>query len=129
VIWALVWVIAALVLSTSGFLVAGTVGSSPLVKVGECFNPDINYRVRCDQPHSDEVFAVLSLSYFPGPGDDDELKTRCGTELQEYSRSASRDPDVQVVTWGPGTDWKYLNNHTTACVAHFTSNRVGSIES
>ncbi len=112
-----------------GSLVTGTVQSSPLVTVGECFNPDINYRVSCDQPHSDEVFAVLSLSHFPdSQSDDAELTKRCQAELAKYSPSASHDPSVQVDLWGPGTDWKYMDNHTTACAAHFTPNRVGSIK-
>jgi Domain of unknown function (DUF4190)/Septum formation len=110
-------------------LITGTVNSSPLVTVGECFNPDVNYRVSCAQPHSDEVFAVLSLSYFPdSDADDEELNSRCTAELQKYSPSASRDPSMQVAVWGPGTDWKYMDNHTAACAAHFTPNRVGSIK-
>ncbi len=122
-------IIAVLAATTDGFLVTGTVHSSPLVTVGECFNPDINQSVSCDQPHSDEVFAVLSLSRFPDTdADRHELTDRCRAELQKYSPSASRDPNVQVVTWGPGTDWKYMNNHTTACDAHSTPNRVGSIK-
>ena len=77
----------------------------------------------------DEVFAVLSLSRFPDTdADNDELMKRCRAELQKCSPSASRDPNVQVVTWGPGTDWKYMNNHTTACDAHSTPDRVGSIK-
>jgi hypothetical protein len=114
---------------TNGFLITGTVDSSPLVKVGECFNPDINTRVDCGQPHSDEVFAVLSLLHFPDSDSDrQDLNNRCRAELRKYSPSASRDPSVRVVTWGPGTDWKYMNNHTTACAAHFAPNRVGSIK-
>ena len=109
-------------------LITGTVNSSPLVMVGECFNPDINTSVSCAQPHSDEVFAVLSLSRFPDGPDDQELENRCRAELGKYSPSASRDPRVQVAVWGPGTDWKYMDNHTAACAAHFTPNRVGSIK-
>ncbi|OBH04372.1 hypothetical protein A5696_04985 [Mycobacterium sp. E2699] len=125
-VWLLVGGIA-LFRMTNGLLVTGTVDSSPLVRVGECFNPDINSRVDCGQPHSDEVFAILSLSHFPNADDSQTLKDRCRAELRKYSPSASRDPGVQVVTWGPGTDWKYMNNHTTACAAHFTPDRVGSI--
>ncbi|MGH3967022.1 MAG: septum formation family protein [Mycobacterium sp.] len=128
-LWVVVGVVAAVVVLIGNSLVTGTVQSSPLVRVGQCFDPDINNSVSCEQPHSDEVFAVLSLSRFPGSGgDDDELTKRCRAELQKYSPSASRDPNVQVVTWGPGTDWKYMNNHTTACDAHSTPNRVGSIK-
>jgi hypothetical protein len=128
-LWVPVGVIAALFWMTNGFLITGTVDSSPLVRVGECFNPDINTRVDCGQPHSDEVFAVLSLSRFPdSDADSQHLKNRCRAELQKYSPSASRDPRVQVDIWGPGTDWKYMNNHTTACAAHFTPDRVGSIK-
>jgi hypothetical protein len=28
----------------------------------------------------------------------------------------------------PDTSWKYMNNHTSGCVAHLTPNRVGSIK-
>jgi hypothetical protein len=130
-LWVLVGVILGVLAAVTLFdgpLVTGTVNSSPLVTVGECFNPDINTSVSCDQPHSDEVFAVLSLSRFPNGADDKELDNRCRAELQKYSPSASHDPKVQVDTWGPGTDWKYMDNHTTACAAHFTPNRVGSIK-
>lgn len=72
---------------------------------------------------------MLSLSRFPDSGaDHDELVRRCQAELQNYSPPASRDPKVRVDTWGPGTDWKYMNNHTTACAAQFTPERVGSIK-
>jgi Domain of unknown function (DUF4190) len=128
-LWVPVGVIAALFGILNESLITGTVDSSPLVRVGECFNPDINTRVDCGQPHSDEVFAVLSLSYFPdSDADFQDLKNRCRAELRKYSPSASRDPSVRVDTWGPGSDWKYMDNHTTACAAHFTPDRVGSIK-
>jgi hypothetical protein len=123
-------------------LVTGTVQSSPLLRVGECFNETpqaaapgaevgsgINNPVGCDQPHSDEVVAVLSLSRFPTKDTDhDELTNRCRAELQRYSPSASRDPHVQVVMLTPDTSWKYMNNHTSGCLAHFAPDRVGSIK-
>jgi hypothetical protein len=84
--------------------------------------------VGCDQPHSDEVFAILSLSYFPdSDADNNEIRASCKGELQRYSPSAARDPNVVVAFETPGTDWKYMNNHSVACLAHFSSNRVGSI--
>jgi len=122
-------------------LITATVQSSPLLTVGQCFDETpqstapgaevgdgINYPVGCDQPHSDEVFAILSLSRFPGGADTDELTNRCKGELQTYSPSASRDPNVQVVMLTPDTSWKYMNNHTSGCLAHFTPNREGSIK-
>jgi hypothetical protein len=123
-------------------LVTGTVPSSPLLRVGECLDETpqsatagaevgegINQPVGCDQPHSDEVFAVLSLSRFPVTNTDrDELTNRCTAELQKYSPSTSRDPNVQVVMLTPDTSWKYMDNHTSACLAHFAPNRVGSIK-
>jgi len=135
-------VIAACAASDGGRLVTGTVQSGPLLTVGECFNETpqsetagaevgegINGPVRCDQPHSDEVFALLTLSHFPdGDADQDELVKRCTAELPKYSASASRDPSVRVVMSTPGTDWKYMNNHTSGCLAHFTSDRLGSIK-
>lgn len=34
--------------------------------------------VGCDQPHSDEVFAILSLSYFPDiDADENEILANC----------------------------------------------------
>ncbi|MGO8770437.1 MAG: septum formation family protein [Mycobacterium sp.] len=142
-IWVVVGgVIAAVVARNDYFLVRGTVQSSPLLTVGECFDETpqsetagaevgvgINHPVSCGQPHSDEVFAVLSLSRFPDTdADRHELTDRCRAELQKYSPSASRDPNVQVVMLSPGTDWKYMNNHTSGCLAHLTANRVGSIK-
>jgi hypothetical protein len=126
-----------------GNLVTGTVNSAPLITVGECFNETpqstlpgaevgegINYPISCAQPHSDEVVAILSLSRWPSKdGDEDTMTNRCTAELQKYSPVASRDPHVQVVMLSPGTSWKYMNNHTDGCLAHFTPNRVGSIKS
>jgi hypothetical protein len=123
-------------------LVIGTVQTSPLLTTGECFNETpqsaaagaevglgINYPLSCDQPHSDEVFAVLRLSHWPGIGDHDVLTNRCKAELQKYSPPASRDPNVAVVMLTPDTSWKYMNNHTSGCLAHFAADRVGSIKS
>jgi Domain of unknown function (DUF4190) len=128
------------------FLVLGTTQSGgsaqfgQLLYVGQCANETpqgtsqgawdggIQPVVGCDQPHSDEVFAILSLSYFPGgDADKNEILAHCKSELQKYSPSAGRDPKVQIVLDMPGTSWKYMDNHTAACLAHFSSNRVGSI--
>ena len=135
------WVAVALITGCGGDLVAGTVHSSPLLTVGECFTETpqsaspgaevgygINHRVSCDQPHSDEVVAILSLSRWPDQnGDHDELTHRCTAELQKYSKSAGRAPNVQVVMLTPDSSWKYMNNHTSGCLAHFAPDRVGSI--
>jgi hypothetical protein len=48
--------------------------------------------------------------------------------LQGYSPSASHDPAVRVVLITPGTNWKYMGDHTAACLAHFSTDRVGSIK-
>jgi len=132
----------ALIAACGGDLVTGTVHSSPLLTVGECFTETpqsaspgaevgvgINHRVSCDQPHSDEVVAILSLSRWPDQnGDHDELTHRCTAELQKYSPSAGRGPNVQVVMLTPDTSWKYMNNHTSGCLAHFAPDRAGSIK-
>ena len=128
-------------------LVTGTVRSGQFLTVGDCLDeepqaptgrePPLNgaiageqSSVKCDQAHSDEVFAVLSLSRFPNvPTDSDELGNGCRTQLQKYSPSASRDPSVRIVLVTPGTNWKYMGDHTAACLAHFTPSRVGSIKS
>ena len=128
--------------ATADDLVRGTVHSSPLLTVGECFNETpqsatagaevgdgINRPVSCGRPHSDEVVAVLSLARWPsGDGDQVKLTNRCKAELQKYSPSAARDPNVRVVKLSPDTSWKYMNNHTSGCLAHFTPDRVGSIK-
>ncbi len=64
---------------------------------------------------------MLSLSRFPSvPKDSDELVNGCRAQLQKYSPSVSRDPSVRIVLVTPGTNWKYLDDHTAACIAHFT---------
>jgi hypothetical protein len=142
-LWVAAGVISACDAANGDALVTGTVHLSPLLTVGECFNETpqsasagaevgdgINHPLSCDQPHSDEVFAVLSLSRWPSRnGDHDDLTNRCKAELQQYSPSASRDPNVQVVMLTPDTSWKYMNNHTSGCLAHLTPDRVGSIKS
>jgi hypothetical protein len=133
--------------STGTGLVTGTVESGQFLTVGNCldetpqaptgrespFNGAIageQNSVGCDQPHSDEVFAVLSLSRFPNvPTDSGELVNGCRAQLQKYSPSASRDPSVRIVLVTPGTNWKYMSDQTAACLAHFTPNRVGPIKS
>jgi Septum formation len=139
---AAVGVMAACGAANGDVLVTGTVQSSPLLRVGECFSETpqsagpgaevgdgINDPVACDQPHSDEVFAILSLTRFTtNKADYDELTKRCIAELRTYSPSASRDPNVQVVMLTPDTSWKYMGNHTSGCLAHFAPNRVGSIK-
>jgi hypothetical protein len=127
-------------------LVTGSVESGQFLTVGECideipqapsgpespFNGALagdQHSARCDQPHSDEVFAVLSLSRFPNiPTDSGELVTGCRAQLRKYSPSVSQDPNVRIVLVPPGTNWKYMGDHTAACLAHFTPNRVGSIK-
>ena len=59
VLWAAVW---AYSLWPKHGLITGTLQSD---RVGTCFRGDVNSPVSCDQPHSDELFAMLSLSRFP----------------------------------------------------------------
>lgn len=127
-VWTPVWVIAAVaVIANNQPFITGTVDSSPVFRVGECFMTSNLDAVDCSKPHSNEVFAVLELSRFSTDDGDQQLKDRCTAELQKYSPSAIRDPHVQIQTWGPDSSWKYMNNHTAACVAYFTAPRVGSI--
>ena len=132
---------------TSGTgLVTGTAQSGESLTVGECLNETPQTpsgrespfhgaiageqnSVDCHRPHSDEVFAVLSLSRFPSiPKDSEELVKWCRAQLRQYAPPASRNPSVRIVLVTPGTNWKYLGDHTAACIAHFTPNRAGSIK-
>ena len=79
-------------------LVAGTVESGESLMVGQCVDEtpqseaagaEVGARnlVGCDQPHSDEVFAVLSVSRFPETeSDHNELVNRCTAELRSIRR-------------------------------------------
>ena len=123
VLWSAVW--AYIALPKSG-LITGTLQSD---RVGTCFADTINSPVSCDKPHSDELFAMVSLSRFPDSDHEQLLvENRCKAELSKYSATATRDPNLQVDAWSPGTDWKQLDSHAAGCVAHTNSDRVGSIK-
>ena len=121
--------------------VTGTVDTGEQLRVGECVEETPQgaqqgaeageiHSVGCDQRHSDEVVAALRLSHFPdSASDSDEMLSHCKTELQRYSPSAGRDPSVQLVLVTPGTNWKYMGDHTACCLAHLAADRVGSIKS
>ncbi|MDT7763730.1 MAG: hypothetical protein QOC63_3150 [Mycobacterium sp.] len=94
-------------------LVVGTTQSGETLSVGECVDETPQGQlggaeaggkrpVGCDEPHSDEVFAILSLSYFPGGiADLDEIVVNCQSQLQKYSPSVAREPGVQIVWQHP----------------------------
>jgi hypothetical protein len=139
--WVLVGVIVTSAVLVDRGEVTGTTESGESVTVGECLNETpqsgepgaapgySSAKLDCSQPHSDEVFAVLTLSHFPdSDSDDDKILKGCQEELRRYSPSASGNPNLQVVVQDPGTNWKYMNDHTAACFAHFKTNRVGSIK-
>jgi hypothetical protein len=123
VLWSAVWTYIAL--PKSG-LITGTLHSD---RVGTCFADTINSPVSCDKPHSDELFAMLSLSRFPDSDPEQtQIENRCKAELPKYSVTADRDPGLRVDAWSPGTEWKQLDNHAAGCIAHTESDRVGSIK-
>jgi hypothetical protein len=122
-LWAAVW---AYNLWPKNGLITGTLHSD---RVGTCFRGDVNSPVSCDKPHSDELFAMLSLSRFPDSDPEQrEVENRCKAELPKYSATADRDPSIRVDPWSPGTEWKQLDTHAAGCVAHFSTDRVGSIK-
>jgi hypothetical protein len=110
-------------------LITGTVQSGATLRVGDCFGATINAPVSCDKPHSREVFAVLTLSRFPdNDAEQEQLENRCKAELPKFSTSASRDPELGIEAWPPGTESRYMDTHAAGCVAHFSSDRVGPIK-
>jgi hypothetical protein len=110
-------------------LITGTLQSGPMLRVGECFGETINSPMSCDKPHSREVFAVLSLSRFPdNDTEQEQLENRCKAELPKFSATASRDPELRVEAWPPGTESRYMDNRAAGCVAYFSSDRVTSIK-
>ena len=110
-------------------LITGTLQSGPTLRVGDCFGETINSPVRCDKPHSREVFAVLSLSRFPdNDAEQEQLENRCKAELPKFSAAASRDTELRVEAWPPGTESRYMDTHAAGCVAYFSADRVGSIK-
>jgi hypothetical protein len=103
--------------------VTGTVQSGEMLTVGQCLNEtpqgsapgaeigDIQ-TVRCDQPHSDEVVAILSLTHFPnGDADDNDIRDHCTSELQKYSPSVGRGPAGQLVESNLGTKELHGRSH------------------
>jgi hypothetical protein len=122
-LWAAVW---AYNLWPKSGLITGTLQSD---RVGTCFRGDVNSPVSCDQPHSDELFAMLSLSRFPDSDREQrQIENRCKTELPKYSATADRDPSIRVDAWSPGAEWKQLDTHAAGCVAHSSTDRVSSIK-
>jgi hypothetical protein len=123
VLWSAVW---AYSLWPKYGLITGTLQSD---RVGTCFRGDVNSPVSCDQPHSDELFAMLSLSRYPDSDPEQrQIEDRCKAELPKYAASADRDPSIQVDAWSPGAEWKQLDTHAAGCVAHSSSDRVQSIK-
>jgi hypothetical protein len=123
VLWAAVW---AYSLWPKHGLITGTLQSD---RVGTCFRGDVNSPVSCDQPPSDELFAMLSLSRFPDSDPEQrQIEDRCKTELPKYAASADRDPSIRVDAWSPGAEWKQLDTHAAGCVAHSSADRVHSIK-
>ena len=123
VLWSAIWTYIAW---PKGGLITGTLQSD---RVGTCFAETINSPVSCDKPHSDELFAMLSLSRFPDSDPEQrQIETRCQAELSKYSAIATRDPSLHVDAWSPGTEWKQLDTHAAGCVAHSDADRVGSIK-
>ena len=107
-------------------LITGTVQSD---RVGTCFRGDVNSPVSCNQPHSDEVFAMLSLSRAPDSDPEQrQIENRCKAELPKYSPTADRDPSIRVDAWPPGAEWKQLDTHAAGCVAHSSTDRDHSIK-
>jgi hypothetical protein len=122
-LWAAVW---AYSLWPKTGLITGTLQSD---RVGTCFRGDVNTPVSCDQPHSDELFAMLSLSRFPDSDPEQrQIETRCKGELPKYAPTADRDPSIRVEAWSPGAEWKQLDTHAAGCVAHSNADRVYSIK-
>ncbi len=123
VLWAAIW---GYIEWPKNGLITGTTQSA---RVGTCFQETINSPVSCDKPHSDELFAMLALTRFPDSDHEQaEIENRCKAELPKYSASAGRDPQLHIDAWSPGTEWKQLDSHAAGCVAHFSSDRVGSIK-
>jgi putative regulator of septum formation len=123
VLWAAVW---AYSWWPKTGLITGTLQSD---RVGTCFRGDVNTPVSCDQPHSDELFAMLSLSRFPDSDPEQrQIENRCKAELPKYSATADRDPSIRVEAWSPGAEWKQLDTHAAGCVAHSNADRVRSIK-
>jgi hypothetical protein len=107
-------------------LITGTLQSD---RVGTCFRGDVNSPVSCQKPHSDELFAMLSLSRFPDSDPEQkQIENRCKAELRKYSATADRDPSIQVDAWSPGAEWKQLDTHAAGCVAHSSADRDQSIK-
>ena len=114
ILWGAVWAYSAW---PKEGLITGTLQSGPMLRVGDCFGETINSPVSCDKPHSREVFAVLSLSRFPdNDTEQEQLENRCKAELPKFSAAASRDPELRVEAWPPGTESRYMDNHVAECL-------------
>ncbi|MFZ1162743.1 DUF4190 domain-containing protein [Mycobacterium sp.] len=126
VLWTAVWAYSAW---PKNQLITGTLQSAPTMRVGQCFDDTINSPASCDKPHSSEVFAILALARFPdSDAEQKQIEKRCKAELPKYSSSAGRDTKIHVDAWPPGTESRYMDSHAAGCVAHFDSDRIGSIK-
>jgi hypothetical protein len=129
------WVVVAVVFGSLGFSEFSEIVYAGRFKAGDCLadvspeRPQMTWEVvRCDQPHSGEVFAVFFQSHLADGTTLEQDENQCRAALSTYAPSAGRDPTVGWFVNGPSSvDWRE-DDHTWMCVARFIPKRTASIK-
>ena len=115
----------------------GTAGVEDL-KVGDCLAeiPDSAQvwtvkTVACEEPHTGEVFAQVTVPDVDFPGQDaiiEEYEGRCEPELGIYSPAAAEDMSIALYSLYPGEETWDRGHRTVTCIAMTLPPRTGSIK-
>lgn len=85
--------------------------------------------VTCDQPHSGEVYSVLTIpgDGYPGDATITEWQNKCPLELQSYSPTTLLDESNSVFVLYPTEDTWADGDHAVTCIATTTAKQTGTI--
>ena len=85
--------------------------------------------VACSEPHSGEVYAVLTMpdSAYPGEASINEWQNRCPDQLESYSPTAMADDTVSVFVLYPTAETWEKGDRTVTCIATTDDKRTGSV--
>ncbi len=84
----------------------------------------------CAQPHSGEVYAVLTMpdGEYPGQATIDDWQNKCPGELQSYSADAMADDSIGVFVLYPTSETWAQGDREIVCMATTDDKRSGSIK-
>ncbi len=136
--------VAAAVVLLGGLIAVGTIAYfvskdrvvATDLAIGDCLTdiPDgslvsVVPKVGCDEPHSGEVYAVLTMpdGAYPGGTTIDAWQNRCPGELQSYSPDAMADESVGVFVLYPTAETWATGDRAITCIATTDDKRTGSV--